>query len=82
MTGGVLRGRPVSPVLGTRLTAETVDLVAAMGSTLIGSVKARDSWVFAGRAGTESRSHFEKVSERKHNPPLPAHPPCVAAREF
>lgn len=36
-----------------------------MGSTLIRSVKARDSWVFAGRAATEHRSLFEKVSEQK-----------------
>lgn len=53
------------PLLGGRLTGETVDLLAAMGSALIGSVKARDSWVFAGRAGTQRRSQFEKVSERK-----------------
>ncbi|XP_075893243.1 protein FAM3C [Nelusetta ayraudi] len=43
-----------------KLTGETVDLLAAMGSALIGSVKARDSWVFAGRAGTQRRSQFEK----------------------
>lgn len=48
-----------------------MDLLAAMGSALIGSVKARDSWVFAGRAGTQRRSQFEKVSERKI-PPLPS----------
>lgn len=48
-----------------RLTEEIVDVLAGMGSTLIRSVKARDSWVFAGRAATEHRSLFEKVSEQK-----------------
>lgn len=47
-----------------------MDVLAAMGSALIESVKARDSWVFAGRAGMQRRSQFEKVSERK-NSPLP-----------
>lgn len=47
-----------------RLTEEIVDVLAGMGSTLIRSVKARDSWVFAGRAATEHRSLFEKVSEQ------------------
>ncbi|XP_070693743.1 protein FAM3C [Pempheris klunzingeri] len=52
-----------------KMTDEMREAFVGMGSTLIKSVKARDSWVFAGRAGTESKSLFEKhaVSEKKTN---------------
>lgn len=52
-----------------------MDVLTAMGSALIESVKARDSWVFAGRAGMQRRSQFEKVSERKICP-LPHETRC------
>lgn len=39
------------------------EVLVGMGSTLIKSVKARDSWVFAGRVGSEDKSLYEKVSE-------------------
>lgn len=45
-----------------RMTKEMREVFAGMGSTLIKSVKHRDSWVFAGRAGTGNKSLFEKVS--------------------
>lgn len=45
-----------------RLTEEVRELLAGMGSALIKSVKARDNWVFAGRAGSADRSPYEKVS--------------------
>lgn len=45
-----------------RLTDEVREVLVGMGSTLIKSVKARDSWVFAGRAGMGYKSLYEKVS--------------------
>lgn len=39
------------------------EIFVGMGSTLIQSVKLRDNWVFAGRAGTQIKSLFEKVGE-------------------
>uniref|UniRef100_A0A672IB46 ILEI/PANDER domain-containing protein n=1 Tax=Salarias fasciatus TaxID=181472 RepID=A0A672IB46_SALFA len=50
-----------------KMTPEMREIFVGMGSTLIRSVKQRDSWVFAGRAGTEIKSLFEKVSEPKTN---------------
>lgn len=49
-----------------RLTDEMREVLATMGSTLIKSVKAKDNWVFAGRAGTDKKSLYEKVSEPFH----------------
>lgn len=43
-----------------RMTNEMREMFVGMGSTLIKSVKRRDSWVFAGRAGTGNKSVFEK----------------------
>lgn len=54
-----------------RLTEEVRELLSGMGSALIKSVKARDNWVFAGRAGSTDSSPFEKVS----GPPPPPLPP-------
>ncbi|XP_028430844.1 protein FAM3C [Perca flavescens] len=55
--------------VATKMTKEMTEVFVGMGSTLIKSVKHRDSWVFAGRAGTETRSLFEKhaVNDEKTN---------------
>uniref|UniRef100_A0A3Q0SCQ6 FAM3 metabolism regulating signaling molecule D n=1 Tax=Amphilophus citrinellus TaxID=61819 RepID=A0A3Q0SCQ6_AMPCI len=51
------------------MTNEMRELFTGMGSTLIRSVKRRDSWVFAGRAGTKIKSLFEKqaVNDEKND---------------
>ncbi|CAG5980416.1 unnamed protein product [Menidia menidia] len=46
--------------VATKLTEEMREIFVEMGSTLIRSVKPRDNWVFAGRAGTKIKSPFEK----------------------
>ncbi|XP_070759246.1 protein FAM3C isoform X2 [Enoplosus armatus] len=53
----------------TKMTKEMREIFVGMGSTLIKSVKVRDSWVFAGRAGAKNRSLFEKqaVNDDKTN---------------
>ncbi|XP_040890711.1 protein FAM3C [Toxotes jaculatrix] len=53
----------------TKMSNEMRELFVGMGSTLIKSVKRRDSWVFAGRAGAENKSIFEKqaVNDEKTN---------------
>ncbi|XP_040014944.1 protein FAM3C [Xiphias gladius] len=53
----------------TKMTDEMRKLFVGMGSTLVMSLKHRDSWVFAGRAGTENKSLFEKqvVNDEKNN---------------
>ncbi|KAK1796441.1 hypothetical protein P4O66_009495, partial [Electrophorus voltai] len=43
------------------LTDEIREIFAGMGSTMIRSVKYRDSWVFAGAAGMNKQSLFEKL---------------------
>ncbi|XP_059186295.1 protein FAM3C [Centropristis striata] len=52
-----------------KMTKEMREVFTGMGSTLIKSVKLRDNWVFAGRAGTENKSLFEKktVNDNKTN---------------
>uniref|UniRef100_A0A3Q4HL47 FAM3 metabolism regulating signaling molecule D n=1 Tax=Neolamprologus brichardi TaxID=32507 RepID=A0A3Q4HL47_NEOBR len=52
-----------------KMTNEMREIFSEMGSTLISSVKRRDSWVFAGRAGTKIKSLFEKqaVNDEKNN---------------
>lgn len=45
------------------MTDEIREVFVGMGSTLITSVKRRDNWVFAGGAGRDNKSFFEKVSE-------------------
>uniref|UniRef100_A0A3Q3WY66 ILEI/PANDER domain-containing protein n=1 Tax=Mola mola TaxID=94237 RepID=A0A3Q3WY66_MOLML len=52
-----------------KLTDEVREVLVGMGSTLIKSVKARDSWVFAGRAGMGYKSLYEKlaVNDEKTN---------------
>ncbi|XP_034388180.1 protein FAM3C [Cyclopterus lumpus] len=52
-----------------KMTDEMREVFVGMGSTLIKSVKHRDSWVFAGKAGTENRTLFEKqaVNDEKTN---------------
>ncbi|XP_067095561.1 protein FAM3C-like [Osmerus mordax] len=44
------------------LTDEMREIFDALGSTMIKSIKHRDSWVFAGGAGTNEKSPFEKVA--------------------
>ncbi|KAM4589067.1 protein FAM3C isoform 2-T2 [Odontesthes bonariensis] len=46
--------------VATKLTDEMREIFVDMGSTLISSLKPRDNWVFAGRAGTKIKSLFEK----------------------
>ncbi|KAK9528922.1 hypothetical protein VZT92_013051 [Zoarces viviparus] len=55
--------------LSPKMTDDIREVFVGMGSTLIKSVKRRDSWVFAGRAGTENKSLFEKqtVNDDKTN---------------
>ncbi|XP_010780758.1 protein FAM3C-like isoform X2 [Notothenia coriiceps] len=43
-----------------KMTDEMREVFVGMGSTLITSVKRRDNWVFAGRAGRDNKSLFEK----------------------
>ncbi|KAF3856241.1 hypothetical protein F7725_016964 [Dissostichus mawsoni] len=43
-----------------KMTDEMREVFVGMGSTLITSVKHRDNWVFAGRAGSDNKSLFEK----------------------
>lgn len=43
-----------------KLTNEIKEMFVKMGSTSVTSVKTRDSWVFAGTAGSNTKSHFEK----------------------
>lgn len=45
-----------------KMTDEMRDILAGMGSTLIKTVKSKDSWVFAGRAATGEKSLFEKMA--------------------
>ena len=60
-----------------RMTDEMREAFVGMGSTLIKSVKHRDSWVFAGRVGTENKSLHERVS---HPCSLQIHfIPCVTS---
>ncbi|KAM4582970.1 protein FAM3C-like [Fundulus diaphanus] len=47
----------------TKMTDEIRQIFVEMGSTLIGSVKHRDNWVFAGRAGIKIKSFFEQRAE-------------------
>ncbi|XP_047439158.1 protein FAM3C [Mugil cephalus] len=53
----------------TKMTNEVREIFVGMGSTLIQSVKRRDNWVFAGRAGTKIKSLFEQrtVNNEKTN---------------
>ncbi|XP_055364994.1 protein FAM3C [Betta splendens] len=53
----------------TKMTTEIREMFIGMGSTLINSVKQRDSWVFVGRAGASNSSLFEKraASDEKNN---------------
>ncbi|XP_073325097.1 protein FAM3C [Pagrus major] len=52
-----------------KMTDEMREAFVGMGSTLIKSVKHRDSWVFAGRAGMENKSLHERqaVNDEKTN---------------
>ncbi len=47
--------------LFSRLTDEIRDIFTALGSTMVKSLKPRDSWVFAGAYGINEASPFEKV---------------------
>ncbi|XP_068172260.1 protein FAM3C isoform X2 [Antennarius striatus] len=51
------------------LTDEIREVFVGMGSTLIEAVKSRDGWVFAGRAGAQNKSLYEKhaVSNKETN---------------
>ncbi|KAM4740155.1 protein FAM3C [Anableps anableps] len=53
----------------TKMTDEIRHMFVEMGSTLIGSVKHRDNWVFAGRMGIKIKRFFEQRAEndRKAN---------------
>ncbi|XP_029682796.1 protein FAM3C isoform X2 [Takifugu rubripes] len=55
-----------------KLTEEVRGLFAGMGSALVTSVKARDNWVFAGRAGGADRSLYEKPSTKRKPTPTRA----------
>ncbi|XP_037390654.1 protein FAM3C [Pygocentrus nattereri] len=44
------------------LTDEIIEIFAGLGSTMSGSVKKRDTWVFAGSAGILEESQFEKLT--------------------
>ncbi|XP_019910797.1 protein FAM3C isoform X2 [Esox lucius] len=46
----------------TQMTDEIRDIFVGLGSSMIKDVKFRDSWVFAGAAGIEEKSTFEKRS--------------------
>lgn len=46
-----------------KLTDEMRKIFVMMGSTLIESLKSKDSWAFAGRAGMRNKSLFEKHAE-------------------
>ncbi|KAM9535760.1 protein FAM3C-like [Salvelinus alpinus] len=46
----------------TKMTDEIRNIFAGLGSSSINDVKFRDSWVFAGGAGTEQKSPFEKLA--------------------
>ncbi|XP_058257858.1 protein FAM3C [Hemibagrus wyckioides] len=52
-----------------QLTDEVRELFAGMGSSMVYSVKYRDSWVFAGAGGLNKESPFEKliVNDQKTN---------------
>ncbi|XP_068451170.1 protein FAM3C [Clinocottus analis] len=52
-----------------KMTDDMREVFIGMGSTLIKSVKQRDSWVFVGKSGTEHKSLFEKqaVNDEKTN---------------
>ncbi|XP_060774425.1 protein FAM3C [Neoarius graeffei] len=51
-----------------QLTDEVRELFAGMGSSMVYSVKYRDSWVFAGAGGRNKESPFEKiVNDKKTN---------------
>uniref|UniRef100_A0A667YUV2 FAM3 metabolism regulating signaling molecule D n=1 Tax=Myripristis murdjan TaxID=586833 RepID=A0A667YUV2_9TELE len=45
-----------------KMTNEMREIFVGLGSSLIKSVKRRDTWVFAGGGGTSKNSPFEKVS--------------------
>ncbi len=47
--------------LFSRLTDEIRDIFTALGSTMVKSLKPRDSWVFAGAYGIKEAGPFEKV---------------------
>ncbi|XP_040059304.1 protein FAM3C [Gasterosteus aculeatus] len=51
----------------TKMTDEMREVFVGMGSTLIKSLKPRDGWVFAGRAGTENKSLLEKQAVSDDN---------------
>ncbi|KAF4112481.1 hypothetical protein G5714_007276 [Onychostoma macrolepis] len=44
-----------------KLTDEIRDIFTALGSTMVKSLKPRDSWVFAGAYGIKEASSFEKL---------------------
>ncbi|XP_029908070.1 protein FAM3C [Myripristis murdjan] len=52
-----------------KMTNEMREIFVGLGSSLIKSVKRRDTWVFAGGGGTSKNSPFEKqaVSDEKTN---------------
>uniref|UniRef100_A0A673MSR1 FAM3 metabolism regulating signaling molecule D n=1 Tax=Sinocyclocheilus rhinocerous TaxID=307959 RepID=A0A673MSR1_9TELE len=45
----------------TKLTDEIRDIFSALGSTMVKSLKPRDSWVFAGAYGIKEARPFEKL---------------------
>ncbi|CAJ1050647.1 protein FAM3C [Xyrichtys novacula] len=48
--------------LAPRLTDEVKEIFEGMGSGMIKTIKSKDGWVFAGKAGAGEKSLFEKVS--------------------
>uniref|UniRef100_A0A3Q2GCU2 Si:dkeyp-67f1.2 n=1 Tax=Cyprinodon variegatus TaxID=28743 RepID=A0A3Q2GCU2_CYPVA len=51
----------------TKMTDEIRQMFVDMGSTLIRSVKHRDNWVFAGRAGIKIKSIFEQAKHPEND---------------
>ncbi|KAK6319467.1 hypothetical protein J4Q44_G00106780 [Coregonus suidteri] len=51
----------------TKMNDEIRDIFVGLGSSSIKDVKFRDNWVFAGGAGTEQKSPFEKLAANDQN---------------
>ncbi|KAL6112035.1 uncharacterized protein ACO6RY_08881 [Pungitius sinensis] len=50
-----------------KMTDEMREVFVGMGSTLIKSIKPRDAWVFAGRAGAQNKSLLENQAVSDNN---------------
>ncbi|CAB1354028.1 unnamed protein product [Coregonus sp. 'balchen'] len=61
------RGTRPEPSAGEWMNDEIRDIFVGLGSSSIKDVKFRDNWVFAGGAGTEQKSPFEKLAANDQN---------------